>query len=60
MDLLGVPDRCADQTLEVVVAVEARAPLAHLHQPRPNGLGCRLDRDRVRLLLRVRYKLIAS
>jgi hypothetical protein len=60
MDLVGVADGGTNEALEPVVAVEASAPLPHLHQPRPHRLGRRLDRDRVRLLFPVRNKLVAS
>jgi hypothetical protein len=36
------------------------APLPHLNQPRPHRLRRGLDRDRVRLLLRIRYKLVTG
>ena len=38
----------AEQVLDPVVAVGARAARSHLHEPRPDGGGGRVDRDRAR------------
>ena len=48
VDLVGVVHLAAGEVLEPLVAVEAGAVLTELGEPRPDGLGRGLDRDRPR------------
>ena len=51
----------SEQAIEPVIAVETAAPVAHLHQPRPDGRRRGVDRDaECRFIARQRHLCIAE